>query len=1026
MKCTDGLWNRPVRRCLLFLVIAVNPVWADDDILKLSGMPAEQGGVCLVLDCGDGKLAAELTRETKCTVVALARDEADCAKARETLEEAGLCGTRAAAVVFSPETLPFPKGYGNLIVAENFDPGARNASPLLREVRRVLNPNGVAVIGGAKTDAAGLKPALDQAEVKDYRISGRYAVIRGRMPEGSDDWTHYRHDPSNNPVSSDATIRPPFRTQWILSPARSVGAVTLVSQGRLVLLDGGPGRAEPGRLFARDAFNGTSLWQHKLNAPSPSQRGLVILADKVYVIDEGDKILVLEAATGRDLKTYKAPEGSGISGRWQAFFLLDDVLYVRTASPKDAEKGPGPTGGFFFAMDLADGKVLWTYRCEKPIIELSAAVGDGACYFYCPDAGVIALDLKTGRERWKNTELAADIKKGGSTGFMSNASWSVFAGGKVLFYGIGKTLALDSRTGKLLWTLKSYRAPLFVADKIYTYARGGDALSVMDASAGSSVGTLKLPASMPGCGSGTASVSAIFSAGQGFATYDLRTNQDYSYNVFRTPCGLGSTLADGLVFTTPFSCNCNYAITGQVALAPAGENWQVPDGKKDWESRLEQGPAFASPLALDGAPEEWPSYRHDPRHSAVADTTVKLPLKVSWERKLSGTLTAPSTGGGLVYVGSSDGHVWGLDGADGTVRWKFLSGAEVPVTPTWWRGRALFGSHDGCVYCLEAATGKLVWKFRAAPEDRYILVLDRPTSTWPVQTGVVVEGGVAYFAAGMCSYDGAYLYALDAATGKPVYASRIGPLNELGGGVNPQGAMALSGDRLYVPQGGHHPACFAKNDGRLTWWQSTMGQVIKEAKVEYAKFNYSGGTELVVERDILLVGGPRLIGDRGYPFLISDAATGLPYGTVAAVKEHKAVLSKIGLLWEHYLGGVGTPVLSENVVYSIGGWPKRLVIAYDLMKLAGAHVVGMENRERAAGEARLWSASVPADAHSLILAGPHVVVAGKSGLNVLEKKDGGKTLGSVKVSGTIAGDGLAAAKGRLFAVTREGSVFGID
>src|SRR5208283_4337277 len=110
----------------------------------------------------------------------------------------------------------------------------------------------------------------------------------------------------------------------------------------------------------------------------------------------------------------------------------------------------------------------------------------------------------------------------------------------------------------------------------------------------------------------------------------------------------------------------------------------------------------------------------------------------------------------------------------GEVAWKFNSGGAIPVTPTYYRGRLLFGSHDGWVYCLEAKSGKLCWKFRAAPEERYIQVRGQINSTWPVMSGVAVSEGTAYFTAGMCSYDGAYLYALEIATGKVLYAKQIG------------------------------------------------------------------------------------------------------------------------------------------------------------------------------------------------------------------------------------------------------------
>ncbi len=53
----------------------------------------------------------------------------------------------------------------------------------------------------------------------------------------------------------------------------------------------------------------------------------------------------------------------------------------------------------------------------------------------------------------------------------------------------------------------------------------------------------------------------------------------------------------------------------------------------------------------------------------------------------------------------------------------------------------------------------------AAPAERLIPVYGTLMSTWPVATGVLVENGTAYVAAGMANYDGTYVYALDAGPG---------------------------------------------------------------------------------------------------------------------------------------------------------------------------------------------------------------------------------------------------------------------
>jgi len=76
-------------------------------------------------------------------------------------------------------------------------------------------------------------------------------------------------------------------------------------------------------------------------------------------------------------------------------------------------------------------------------------------------------------------------------------------------------------------------------------------------------------------------------------------------------------------------------------------------------------------------------------------------------------------------------------------------------------------------------------------------------STWPVNSGVLVEDGVAYFAAGIIDYDGTYVYALDAETGRIKWQNNTsGHLDkELRKGVSVQGIFTIADGRLFMAGG---------------------------------------------------------------------------------------------------------------------------------------------------------------------------------------------------------------------------------
>ena len=164
-----------------------------------------------------------------------------------------------------------------------------------------------------------------------------------------------------------------------------------------------------------------------------------------------------------------------------------------------------------------------------------------------------------------------------------------------------------------------------------------------------------------------------------------------------------------------------------------------------------------------------------------------------------------------------DGKVRAIDAKTGEIRWIFATAGPIKMPPTVWESRAYVGAGDGYVYALEAATGRLLWRFRAAPVERHIMVYGNLCSTWPVNTGVLVEDGTAYFAAGIIDCDGTYVYALDAKTGKIKWQNNSsGHLNpELRKGVSAQGNLTIQGDQLLMAGGNQvSPARFDIKTGK--------------------------------------------------------------------------------------------------------------------------------------------------------------------------------------------------------------------
>jgi outer membrane protein assembly factor BamB len=284
--------------------------------------------------------------------------------------------------------------------------------------------------------------------------------------------------------------------------------------------------------------------------------------------------------------------------------------------------------------------------------------------------------------------------------------------------------------------------------------------------------------------------------------------------------------------------------------------------------------AVRTPWGVAAEPEDWPTYRHDGARSGVTTEELRPPLAPCWvyeplhaprpawgdpnPRPIGGWygLTEKrrvhfddvfhvAVAGGAVYFGSSaDGAVRALDAATGRVRWSFLTGGPVRLTPSVWRGKVYFGSDDGYAYCLRAEDGREVWRFRAAPAERQVLGSGQMISLWPLRTGVLVEDGIAYLGAGLFPAEGVYLYALNAEDGKRIWCNdSFGDTPQ--SRLSPQGHLVATRKTLHVPMGRVSPAGFDRQTGRLlheTYFTHFIGGAYAFAAGERL---YTGTEELV-------------------------------------------------------------------------------------------------------------------------------------------------------------------------------------
>jgi eukaryotic-like serine/threonine-protein kinase len=179
------------------------------------------------------------------------------------------------------------------------------------------------------------------------------------------------------------------------------------------------------------------------------------------------------------------------------------------------------------------------------------------------------------------------------------------------------------------------------------------------------------------------------------------------------------------------------------------------------------------------------------------DPTTPAPDPV-WTFRTGGALFAgPAVAGEVVYVGSSDGHVYAVDRRTGRERWRFRTHGAVDATPAVADGLVVFPSRDGRFYALESETGVLRWRFRTGGETRH--------DFWDFHLSDPVVAGDRVFVG---SGDG-HLYAVELQTGELAWRHRAGGMVH--------GAPVVEDGRVFYGDFGGGLHALDSRSGELLW-----------------------------------------------------------------------------------------------------------------------------------------------------------------------------------------------------------------
>ncbi|MBN2377761.1 MAG: PQQ-binding-like beta-propeller repeat protein [Sedimentisphaerales bacterium] len=286
-------------------------------------------GYCLILGCGSGQLAYELSQQANDLMIyCLESDEKIAQLARSNLSAAGVYGTNVCVDVGQYNSLPYSDYFANLVVV---NPSAgltnqtedqqrqrwrqiRNASAeerqkltqqlqqeyqqqfvtITQQAYRVLKPcggvlhtRGIMSFGRGRsrdTDnqtrklliAAGVDENNDQIEENGSIVK----VVRGELA-GAGTWTHQYGDPGNTAASDDQLVKAPLGVLWYGEPgpnkfpSRHTKNVAPLSINGRVFVQGvelKKGTKHNGQryegtnvIICFDAYNGVQYWQREID-----------------------------------------------------------------------------------------------------------------------------------------------------------------------------------------------------------------------------------------------------------------------------------------------------------------------------------------------------------------------------------------------------------------------------------------------------------------------------------------------------------------------------------------------------------------------------------------------------------------------------------------------------------------------------------------------------------------------------------------------------------------------------------------
>jgi len=377
---------------------------------------------------------------------------------------------------------------------------------------------------------------------------------------------------------------------------------------------------------------------------------------------------------------------AGAKGRAKA---LHDIAVVTVALAVTASAQTPPSGwpqfrgnqeltGATAAAPPAALTLRWTYEAGDAVGS-SAAIVDGAVYVGSAKGELLAIDLETGKLRWKYST--------GQDNSIESSSPAVGSGAVYVGDLAGTVHAVSTHDGHRLWTFKTdseVKSSAVVAGDLVLIGSYDTHLYALDGRTGKL--RWKLQTDGPVHATPAVQNGVIYLAGcdERFRAVRLTDGKILFEIPLGAYVGASTVIAGDRAYVGTFNAEV-FALDVRARKIV----WRYRDPAREFP--------YYSSAAFDRARGRVIVGGRDKAVHAIDAATGKAAWTFVTRARVD---SSPALAGGRVYVGSSDGKLYVLDAATGAKQWEFDTGDAITASPAIAAGRVVVGSQDGRIYCF--------------------------------------------------------------------------------------------------------------------------------------------------------------------------------------------------------------------------------------------------------------------------------------------------------------------------------------